>query len=174
MKELKVGDKVKTTKEVTFVNGGTIPKGSLLTFKCRVDELNASFLKDENGVIIVSHDDDFELVKEETNKLKMVIGENRQIKLNNENYWIEWFHGEDYLLDDNYSRLLIYKKGHGDIYNIKFHNHNYNQQLEITNLILDKLESNVELVQDVNVEVLKQIEKLESEVAKLKGMVKYV
>ncbi len=141
---MKVGDKVNTTREITFVSGEILPKCSLLTFKCKVDELNANFLEDENGVTIVLNDGDFELLKEETiklNKIHMVIGDNRAVECGE--YRVEWNWGDSYLNENDKSRFVVRDKS-GLIISLGFTNHNYKQQMEITNLILDKLGLNVE------------------------------
>lgn len=110
---------------------------------------------------------------EETNKLnkiRMTIGENRVVSCGR--YEVEWCFNTFYLEDGELSVLNILENNKS-INTIKFRKHNYHQQLEIANLILDKLGINVELVEeDVNKEVLEQIEKLESELSKLKGMLK--
>ena len=170
--ELKVGDKVKTTREITFVSGEILPKGSTLTYECRVDYLNANFLKDENGTTTVLKDGDFELVKEETiklNKIKMVIGENRVVECGE--YKVEWNYKDDYKKDGDISSLSI-SNNSKCIFDIYFKKYDYHQQMEITNLILDKLGLNVELVEDDDNEVLEQIDKLEAELEKLRGMIK--
>ena len=170
-RQLKVGDKVKTIREVTFVNGEIFPKGSLLTFKCKDDELNANFLEDENGVTTVLKDGDFELVKEnQMNKIKMVIGENRVVECGE--YKVEWCYENDYTID-SFSTITIYKNKYVVIHYIRFDKYNYKQQMEITNLILEKLGLNVKLVEEDKSEILEQIGKLESELEKLRGMVKW-
>ena len=166
--ELKVGDKVKTTREITFVSGEILPKGSTLTYECRVDYLNANFLKDENGTTTVLKYGDFEIFEEE-NKLKMVIGENRVVECGE--YRVEWNWGDSYLNEKDKSRLAVKDKS-GVVISLGFTKHNYKQQMEIANLILDKLGLNVELVEDDDNEVLWQIRTLEAELEKLRGMIK--
>ena len=170
MMELKLGDKVKTIREVTFVNGEIFPKGSLLTFKCKDDELNANFLEDENGVTTVLKDGDFELVKEnQMNKIKMVIGENRVVECGE--YKVEWYWDYSYLNECDKSKFAVRDKS-GVIISLGFTNYNYKQQMEIANLILEKLGLNIELVEEDNSEVLEKIGKLEAELEKLRGMIK--
>ena len=167
--ELKVGDKVKTIREITFVSGEILPKGSTLTYECRVDYLNASFLKDKNGTTTVLKDGDFEIFEEETIKLKMVIGENRTVECGE--YKVEWNYKDDYKKDGDISSLSIFKNSKC-IFDIYFKKYDYHQQMEITNLILDKLGLNVELVEEDNAEVLEKIDKLEAELEKLRGMIR--
>ena len=168
-RQLKVGDKVKTIREITFVNGEILPKGSILTYECRVGHLNVSFLKDENGVTTVLEDGDFELVKEnQMNKIKMVIGENRVVECGE--YKVEWYGDYSYLNECDKSKFAVRDKS-GVIISLGFTNYNYKQQMEIANLILEKLGLNVELVEKDNSEVLEQIGKLEAELEKLRGMV---
>ena len=168
MMELKAGDKVKTTREIKFVNGEILPKGSILTYECRVDYLNVSFLKDENGVTTVLKDGDFELVKEEKVKVKMIMGENRIVKCGE--YRISW---KDYKCNciDVYSFIEI-KDSISTPYTLRFNSYNYKQQMEITNMIFDKLGLNVELVEEDSIKVLEKIDKLEAELEKLRGMIK--
>ena len=100
----------------------------------------------------------------------MVIGENRTVECGE--CKVEWNWGDTYLDENDKSRLVVRDKN-GAIVSIWFTKYNYKQQMEITNLILDKLGLNVELVEeDVNKEVLEQIGKLESELEKLRGMIK--
>ena len=168
--ELKVGDKVKTIREITFVNGEILPKGSILTYECRVDYLNVNFLKDENGVTTVLKEGDFELFEEENqmNKIKMVIGENRTVECGE--YRISW---KDYKCNcmDVYSFIEI-KDSISTPYTLRFNSYNYKQQMEIANMIFDKLGLNVELVEDDSSKVLEKIDKLEAELEKLRGMIK--
>ena len=171
--KIKVGDRVKTIWDITFVNGEILPKGSILTYECRVDYLNVSFLKDENGVTTVLKDGDFELLKEENqmNKIKMVICENRAVECGE--YKVEWYWDYSYLNECDKSKFAVRDKS-GVIISLGFTNYNYKQQMEIANLILDKLGLNVELVEDdVNKEALEQIDKLEAELEKLRGMIKW-
>ena len=171
-RQLKVWDKVKTIREVTFVNGEIFPKGSLLTFKCKDDELNANFLEDENGVTTVLKDGDFELLKEENqmNKIKMVICENRAVECGE--YKVEWYWDYSYLNECDKSKFAVRDKS-GVIISLGFTNYNYKQQMEIANLILEKLGLNIELVEEDNSEVLEQISKLEAELEKLRGRIKW-
>ena len=105
------------------------------------------------------------------NKIKMVIGENRVVECGE--YDVKWECGTDYKVDRDYSVLSINDSEKRFIHQIVFRNNNYKQQMEIVNLILDKLGLNVELVEDdVNKEALEQIDKLEAELEKLRGMIK--
>ena len=99
----------------------------------------------------------------------MVIGENRTVKCGE--YMVKWNWGDSYLNENDKSRFAVRDKS-GVIISLGFTNHNYKQQMEIANLILDKLGLNVELVEEDNSEVLEQIGKLESELEKLRGMIK--
>ena len=114
------------------------------------------------------------LVEEETmkmNKVKMVIGENRVVECGE--YDVKWRYGTDYKLGGDLSGFEIFDREKNLIHQTIFRCYNYKQQMEIANLILDKLGLNVELVEeDVNSEVLEQIGKLEAELEKLRGMIR--
>ena len=103
------------------------------------------------------------------NKIKMVIGENRTVECGE--YKVEWCYENDYTIG-RFSTITIYKNKYVVIHYIRFDKYNYKQQMEIANLILDKLGLNVELVEEDNSEVLEQIGKLESVLEKLRGMIK--
>ena len=104
------------------------------------------------------------------NKIKMVIGENRVVECGE--YKVEWHYEYDYKKDGDVSSLTIFKNSKC-IFDIYFKKYDYHQQMEITNLILDKLELNVELVEDEKYDkVLAKIGKLEAELEKLRGMIK--
>jgi len=103
------------------------------------------------------------------NKIRMVIGENRVVGRGE--YTVEWNWGDSYLNEKDKSKFAVRDKS-GVIISLGFTKHNYHQQMEIANLILDKLGLNVELVEEDNSKVLEQIGKLESELEKLRGMIK--
>jgi hypothetical protein len=104
------------------------------------------------------------------NKIKMVIGENVYAN----GYKIGSFNNSNNKELRYYDAFYIKDPEGNCIHGIELHKHNYKQQMEITNLILDKLGLNVELVEgcDSNSEVLEQIDKLEAELEKLREMVK--
>ena len=103
------------------------------------------------------------------NKIKMVIGEDRVVECGD--YKVEWNWGDTYLNENDKSRLAIRDKN-GAIISLGFTKLNYKQQMEIANLIFDKMGLNVELVEENNSEVFEQIRKLEAELEKLRGMIK--
>lgn len=103
------------------------------------------------------------------NKIEMVIGENRVVECGE--YKVEWNYKDDYKKDGDMSSLSIFKNSKY-IFDIYFNKYDYHQQMEIANLILDKLGLNIELVEEDNSEVLGQISKLEAELEKLRGMIK--
>ena len=80
----------------------------------------------------------------------MVIGENRTVKCGE--YMVKWNWGDSYLNENDKSRFAVRDKS-GVIISLGFTNHNYKQQMEIANLILDKLGLNVSLLVDENSKV---------------------
>ena len=102
------------------------------------------------------------------NKVKMIIGENRVVECGE--YEIVWCYENDYTID-SFSTITIYKNKYVVIHYIRFDKYNYKQQMEITNLTLDKLGLNVELVEEDKSKIFEQIGKLEAELEKLRVMV---
>ena len=105
------------------------------------------------------------------NKIKMVIGENVYAN----GYKIGGFNNSDIkeIKEIRDCKTFYIKDSEGNcIYTIELHKHNYKQQMEIINMILDKLGLNVELVEENNSEVLEQIRRLEAELKKLRGMIR--
>ena len=102
-------------------------------------------------------------------RIKMVIGENRVVECGE--YKVEWNYKDDYKKDGDVSSLSIFKNSKC-IFENKIKKYDYHQQMEITNLILDKLGLNVELVEEDSSKVLEKIDKLEAELEKLRGMIK--
>ena len=168
--ELKVGDKVRLLRDVPWaeVHAYYLKGSELIITEKLVD--GSYFAKNGYGRIARIYNRDFEKVEEnQMNKIKMVIGENRVVECGE--YKIVWCYENDYTID-SFSTITIYKNKYVVIHYIRFDKYNYKQQMEIANLILDKLGLNVELVEKDNSEVLEQIGKLESELEKLRGMVK--
>jgi hypothetical protein len=163
MMELKVGDKVVITSKASMLCGRAGTIYSIYRYTCYIDFGDGSPI--EFGI------NTFKKIDENTNKIKMVIGINKTVECGE--YKVVWEYGIDYKSDNDFSNLHIYFGDSIEIITLKFIKLNYKQQLEIANLILDKLGINVELVEeDVNKEVLEQIEKLESELEKLREMIK--
>jgi hypothetical protein len=178
--ELKVGDKVVLKKELTLGERKLIPYFYIEMEHLLGQTFELLDISTYGNYGINSEVDGRWYINpqwidwEETNKLnkiKMVIGEDRIVECGE--YKVEWNWGNSYLNENDKSRLAIRDKN-GVIISLGFTKLNYKQQMEITNLILDKLGLNVELVEgcDSNSEVLEQIGRLEAELEKLRGMIK--
>ena len=167
--ELKVGDKVRLLNDVPWAEvHAYYLKGSELIITEIKD--GSYFAKNGYGRIARIYNRDFELVKEnQMNKIKMIIGENRVVECGE--YKIVWCYENDYTID-SFSTFTIYKNKYVVIHYIRFDKYNYKQQMEITNLTLDKLGLNVELVEEDKSKIFEQIGKLEAELEKLRGMIK--
>ena len=172
MMELKLGDEVRLLIDIELTSDRIkFNKDEILTI-ISITYCNwyTYTLRNNKGDILKVKSDCFEKV-EEMIKLKMVIGENRVVECGE--YDVEWRYGTDYKLGGDFSCFEIFDREKNMIHQTIFRCYNYKQQIEITNLILDKLGLNVELVEeDVNKEVLEQIGKLEAELEKLRGMIK--
>ena len=171
--ELKLGDEVRLLIDIELTSDRIkFNKDEILTI-ISITYCNwyTYTLRNNKGDILKVKSDCFEKVEEtmKMNKVKMVIGENRVVECGE--YKVEWCYENDYTID-SFSTITIYKNKYVVIHYIRFDKYNYKQQMEITNLTLDKLGLNVELVEKDNSEVLEQIGKLENELEKLRGMVK--
>ena len=159
---LKVGDKVIITSKWSNLCGRVGTIYSIYKHTCYIDFGDGSPMEFGTNT--------FKKVEENTNKIRMIIGENRVVECGE--YDVKWECGTDYKVDRDYSVLSINDSEKRFIHQIVFRNNNYKQQMEIANLILDKLGLNVELVEEDKSEILEQIWKLESELEKLRGMIK--
>ena len=165
---LKVGDKVIAIKDCESMTG--------LRLFSKGDEFSVLEIINESDFVLYSDYKKFAEIfqchyfeKIPNDKIKMVIGEDRVVECGE--YKVEWNWGDTYLNENDMSRVTIRDKN-GVIITLGFTKLNYKQQMEIANMILDKLGLNVELVEEDNSKVLEQIGKLEAELEKLRGTIK--